>query len=431
MNRFCFAMILVLATEPLSTLAQVVYPKEAIDQINRTANQINRTAKELTLGCEVSVNPKDRVDKPTVILGLGIAIQLRNENSLSSELEKIFDELTGFSFPIFLQLINFENPTTPMACDADFSKLSNLRIESLSIRGMKLNSSQVKCIGRMKDLTELEIEESPGFDDEGLRFLDKLKTLRLSDTDVSDAGLESISTLQFLLVDGGRVTGVGLSKLRGLYGLILKSEALTNEGVAVIGSLSKLNQLTLTVSDHVDIAGLVHLKRLPLLLNLQLELSERTKSMGKEPRSTDAIPLLSRLYISGPAPSESVCELLSGLSVAKSTNLRLVVLNCPNLDYEVFRHLQECKTSPQVSLGPCLVSEGRFADFKNNYRGELNRTGLGFDSTISPQKSMSAEIKAELQRVESRLSELRKQGKSSPGLMDERRMLLRGEMSGK
>ncbi len=108
MNRFCFAMILVLATEPLSTLAQVVHPTEAIDQVNRTANQINRIAKELTLGCEVSVNPKDGVDKPTVILGLGIAIQLRNENSLSSELEKIFDELNGFSFPIFLQLINFE-----------------------------------------------------------------------------------------------------------------------------------------------------------------------------------------------------------------------------------------------------------------------------------------------------------------------------------
>ncbi len=211
----------------------------------------------------------------------------------------------------------------------------------------------------------------------------------------------------------------------------MKSQALTNEGVAVIGSLSKLNQLTLTVSDHVDISGLVHLKRLPLLLNLQLEFVRANQEHGKEPRSTDAIPLLSRLTISGPAPSESVCELLSGLSVAKSTNLRLVVLNCPNLDDEVFRHLRECKTSPQVSLGPALSQRARFTEFKNNYRGELNRTGLGFDSTISPQKSMSAEIKAELQRVESRLSELHKQGKSSPGLMDERRMLLRGEMSGK
>jgi hypothetical protein len=303
-------------------------------------------------------------------------------------------------------------------------------MESLEIRGMKLTSSQVKCIGLMKDLTNLSVENSPGFDDEGLRFLTKLKFLRLFDTNVSDAGLESISTLRYLEVDGGRVTGVGLSKLRELNSLILKSRALTNEGLAVIGSLSKLHQLTLTVSDHVDISGLVQLKRLPLLLNLRFELSERTKSLGKEPRSPDSIPLLSALYISGAGPSETVCELLAGLSVARSTNLRLVVLNCPNLDDEVFRHLRECETSPQVSLGPCRVSEASFAEFKNSYRGELNRTGLGFPSPVA-KKILSAEIKEELLRVERQIQELRMRGESSPGLMDERRMLLRGEMSGK
>lgn len=424
MNRFCFAMILVLATEPLSTLAQSVQPEVTIDQVEGTADQINLTAKELAaLGCQVYVNPTDN-------LGLGVDIQLRNENSLSVELEKIFDKLNGFSFPLHLNLANFENPTTPLAIEVDFSKLCDLRIERLSIRGMKLTSSQVKCIGRMKDLTNLKIENSPGFDNEGLRFLNKLKFLELFDTNVSDAGLESISTLQYLLVDGGRVTGVGLSKLRELNSLILKSRALTNEGLAAIGSLSKLNQLTLTVSDHVDISGLGQLKRLPLLLNLRFELSERTKSLGKEPRSPDSIPLLSALYISGTGSSETVCELLSGLCVAKSTNLKLVVLNCPNLDDEVFRHLRECETSPQISLGPCRVSEASFAEFKNSYRGELNRTGLGFPSTIG-QRILSDEVKAELLRVESKIRELRMQGKSSPGLMNERRMLLRGEIDGK
>ena len=424
-------MILVLATEPLSALAQVVQPTVAIDQINRTADQINRTAKELTsVGCQVVVNPMDSVDEPTVILGLAVSIQLRNENSLTAELEKIFDKLNGFSYPLYLQLINFENPTTALATEVDFSKLCDLRIEHLSIRGMKLTSSQVKCIGRMKDLTNLRIENSPGFDDEGLRYLTKLKFLELFDTNVSDAGLESISTLRYLSIDGGRVTGVGLSKLRELNSLILKSRALTNEGLAVIGSLSKLHQLTLTVSDHVDISGLTQLKRLPLLSNLRFELSERTKSLGKEPRTPGSIPLLSFLYISGTGSSETVCELLAGLSVAKSTNLALVVLNCPNLDDEVFRHLRECETSPQVSLGPCRVSEASFAEFKNSYRGELNRTGFGFPSTTR-QRILSAEIKAELQRVEKKIGELRMQGKVSPSLMDERRMLLRGEMDGR
>ena len=431
MNRFGFAMILVLVIEPLSALAQVVQPTVAIDQINRTADHINRTAKELTsMGCQVYVNPPAIFEKPTDNLGLAVDIDIRNENSLSAELEKIFDKLKGFSYPLHLQMINFENPMTPLATEVDFGKLCDLRMESLEIRGMKLTSSQVKCIGRMKDLTNLRIENSPGFDDEGLRFLTRLKFLRLFDTNVSDAGLESISTLRYLEVDGGRVTGVGLSKLRELNSLILKSRALTNEGLAVIGSLSKLHQLTLTVSDHVDVSGLVQLKRLPMLLNLRFELSERTKSLGKEPRSPDSIPLLSALYISGAGPSETVCELLAGLSVARSTNLRLVVLNCPNLDDEVFRHLRECETSPRVSLGPCRVSEASFAEFKNSYRGELNRTGLGFPSTIR-QRILSDEIKEELRRVERQIQELRMQGESSPGLMDERRMLLRGEMSGK
>ena len=91
MNRFGFAMILVLVIEPLSALAQVVQPTVAIDQINRTADQINSTAKELGFGWLPSVRqPTAILEKPTDNLGLAVAIDIRNENSLSAELREDF-----------------------------------------------------------------------------------------------------------------------------------------------------------------------------------------------------------------------------------------------------------------------------------------------------------------------------------------------------
>lgn len=404
MNRFCFVMILVLAANPLSASTQDPLPTAATEEINRIAKELR------AVNCQVEVNPQFR-------LGLSVKMRLRNVNNVRAELEKTISLLDGFAYRLFLSIICVANPPTTVASDVDFSKLCDLRIERLSIHGIQLTSSQVKCICRIKSLAALRIQHATGID-EGLRSLSNLTSLYLFDTDVSDACLDSIPRLQFLGIEGGRVTGVGLSKLRDLNGLVLKSPALTNEGLAVIGSLSKLTHLTLNISDQVDSSGLVELTRLPILSNLNIEVSERTTIVAKEPSSLVGFPQLTRIVIEGPGSSETVCELLSGLSVAKSANLELVFLNCPNLDDEVFRQLRECKTNPFIGLTPCNVSEEAFADFKNNYRGKVVK--------------LSEADAAHLRESESKINDLRKEGGSSPGLILERDMLRRGEgQSGK
>ena len=86
----------------------------------------------------------------------------------------------------------------------DFTKLRDLRVEQLAITNVSLNPSQVQCIGRMKSLIKLRVQNCPGFNNDGLRSSTKLEKLELFGTDVTDDGLEPITKIKWLDIENGR-----------------------------------------------------------------------------------------------------------------------------------------------------------------------------------------------------------------------------------
>ena len=402
----------------VSAFAQNVEQQDSSAQLQRIAEQLN------SVGCQAAINP------------FGSAGLLVNVTSVEESLAKTVEILKHFPHPLYLSLAPPQNPLSIKAIDVDFSELCELRILHFSIGGVKLKPSQVQNIGRMRNLNILKVQNCPGFNDEGLRFLNQLKSLELSGSDVTDAGLETVPTVQFLDFAGDRVTGVGLSKLQDLYKLTLRSSATTNDGLGAIGSLPKLETLFLTLGEHVDTDGLVRLSRSPHLRNLNLEISKEIKVVGQELRRPNQFQQLWYLTITSSASNEMVCELVAGLSRVGSSSLDSLILNCPNMDDEVFRHLGDYRKNPHVTISPCRVTESSVMSFTQSYQGRVtlfrgqDLTGFAHGKRIEKLKRNPYE--AELRKMESRIQELHNQGKSpSPGQILELNMLRRGEQSGK
>ncbi len=418
MNRICFSIILLLAVGSVSAFAQNVEQQNSTDQLQRMAEELN------SVGCQAAINP------------FGSAGLLVNVTSVEQSLAKTVEILKNFPHPLFLSLAPPQNPLSIKGIDVDFSELCELRILHFSIAGVKLSPSQVQCIGRMRDLNVLKVQNCPGFNDEGLRFLSQLNSLELSSSDVTDAGLKSVPSVQFLDFAGDRVTGVGLSKLQDLNKLTLRSSAITNDGLGAIGSLPNLETLFLTLGEHVDTDGLVQLSRSPRLRNLNLEIPKQIKVVGQELRRPNQFPQLWYLTITSSASNEMVCELIAGLSGVGSTSLDSLFLNCPNMDDEVFRHLGGYRKNPQVTISPCRVTESSVMSFTNSYQGRVTLFH-GQDQTVFAhgnriEKPKRNPYEKELREMEAHIQDLRNQGKGpSPGQILELDMLRRGERSGK
>lgn len=413
MHRLYFAMSLLFVIGPMSVLAEAVGPQEATDQIQRKAKELS------DIGCHAWINS---FGSP------GLSVHLI---SPKADFAKAIDLLEGFPHPLLIGLAPAENAPKAQELSVDFTKLCDLRVEQLAITSVSLNPSQVQCIGRMKSLIKLRVQNCPGFDNDGLRSLTKLEKLELFDTDVTDAGLEPVIKLKWLDIESARVTGVGLSKLEELHYLSLKNSAISNDGLGVIGSLPELGYLALTLGEHADTEGLIRLSRAPRLKSLTfLELSARTKIVGKELRVPNQFPQLSSLYINSTTSSKNVCELISGLSGAGTKSLQLLVLNCRDLDDELFDHLREYSRIPQsVNLSPCRVTDAGAIQFTSNFQCSIKMSSYEFVNGTKRRQFNPYE--AELREKEAQLEKLRKAGRSSPGLQYEVELLRRGERSGK
>lgn len=398
----------------MSALGGPQIPQEVTDQIYRKA-------KELTdAGCAVSVSQTSRP---------GLFLYQRSPND---NLAKAIDMLKDFPHPLNIDLLRHDNPPNARALVVDLTQLCDLRVEQLSVSNVSLNPKQVECIGRMKSMTKLIVQNCPGFNDDGLRSLTKLEELELFGTDVTDAGLEPMTRIKTLNIEGGRVTGVGLSKLQDLDYLRLLSSEISNDGLGVIGSLPNLRNLSLKLGEHVDTLGLIRLSRAPRLETLSVwELSARTKIVGKELQAPNQFPQLIALTIDSNDSSVYVCELISGLSGIGTKSLQSINLNCPNLDDEVFDSLRAYSRIPQtIRMSHCRITNSGAMQFTSTAQCRIQMASNEF---VNGERRglLQNRYEAELRRKEAQLWQLRKSGRSSPQVQLEVDMLRRGERSGK
>lgn len=161
----------------------------------------------------------------------------------------------------------------------DASRLSTIRIIQGSLLApAPVADSQLEIIGRMHDLTILELNDCPGVTDAGMQHLRGLSDLRFLDvrnshiTDEGLRGLGGLKRLRSISLANVSVNGWGfkyLSGLTNLQKLTLNATPLNDAGMAEIGKLTGLTTLDLS-NTPLDDGGVVHLKNLTQLQELNL-----------------------------------------------------------------------------------------------------------------------------------------------------------------
>jgi formylglycine-generating enzyme required for sulfatase activity len=150
----------------------------------------------------------------------------------------------------------------------DFSKLEELRVESIKTDGSELSyfagaplkklglnslsDAGAQLVGQFRELTELRVGQ-PAITGAGLAQLSaltKLKSLRLSNlkslSDADFAPLAQMTALEEISLSGsgaGDRTAANLAKLPNLHRISIGSPAFTDEGMRHIGSIAALDQL--------------------------------------------------------------------------------------------------------------------------------------------------------------------------------------------
>ena len=168
--------------------------------------------------------------------------------------------------------------------------------------------------------------------DSDLRYLhefrnpDKIDTVLLQDTRVTDMGLtqlESLAGLQKLGLNGTQITDSGLGHLKGLVNLqelFLADTQITDVGLEHLKGLTGLEKLVLDDTQVTDtgldqLKGLTNLKVLfldnPSYLRRRKQAPERTSQLPNQVLSQFASPIGSRLKNYFPRPTSTMCSVRS------------------------------------------------------------------------------------------------------------------------
>lgn len=167
-----------------------------------------------------------------------------------------------------------------------FEELQKLRIRSCE----KITDAGLTHLNELPNLIELELRDCKGLTDAGLatlRALPKLEILRLSDRQATNKGLAELNSLKNLqelaihgtLGDESRVNDAALAHIAGFTTLkrlsitsipIASTSEITDAGLAHLGRLVDLEELTLQAGNRVTDTGLQPLNRLSKLRLLNL-----------------------------------------------------------------------------------------------------------------------------------------------------------------
>lgn len=158
------------------------------------------------------------------------------------------------------------------------AKFDHVVVEHLAgmtdLKTLLLSDSQITDAGleRLKGLTELErldIDRTEA-SDVGLghlKGLTELKRLSLSYTQITDAGLENLKgmkSLEILGLNGPKATDAGLVHLKGLAELkhlSLRGTYVTDAGLKHLKKLANLEYLDVTYSTHISKEGIEDLRK--------------------------------------------------------------------------------------------------------------------------------------------------------------------------
>lgn len=143
--------------------------------------------------------------------------------------------------------------------------------KKINYGGMELTRRCFKYIGKMKELSTLDAEDS-NLKDEWLEYLAglQLRKLLISGTEITDGGiihLSKISTLQRLNLGRTKVTNVGIKNLLPLQNLIylgLRGTRVTDDVIDSLKNFPNLQELDLR-DCSVTWAAIARLKELPRL----------------------------------------------------------------------------------------------------------------------------------------------------------------------
>ena len=168
----------------------------------------------------------------------------------------------------------------PSFTDADLKALASLtKVRKMGFASTKITGVGFKDLTGLKDLTELDVSQTP-VNDEGLKAIatfTQLKILALRSTKVSDPGLNELAPLtqlEELSVSNGADRGdtgainiaANLKQLKRLY---IDNSGVGDAGVIELAKLPRLQVLTLNGTRVTD-KGLEALTRLRMLQELQL-----------------------------------------------------------------------------------------------------------------------------------------------------------------
>jgi hypothetical protein len=146
---------------------------------------------------------------------------------------------------------------------------------------LAVTEADLIALGRLTNLTRLDIKNGASITDTGLRTLrdlDGLRHLGLFWSKVTDAGLVHLANHRFLtqldLRESKRLTGVGFAALTSLPGLhnldCAGCSQMTDEGLASLSGLRTLHKLNLSRCPQITHRGLAHLRALAALTYLDL-----------------------------------------------------------------------------------------------------------------------------------------------------------------
>ncbi len=166
------------------------------------------------------------------------------------------------------------------ASDAKMAQIGQLdRVKTLILCQSPVTDAGLVQLEGMAELEGLHLGGT-GVGDAGMAHLEGLtglKQLKLDDTQVGDAGLDrlrGLTGLRLLVLSNTRVTDSGLSPLKRMTGLEFLSLAgtrVTDDGLSIMEGLTQLESLDLR-DTRVSDAGLVHLKGLTRLGDLRLSM---------------------------------------------------------------------------------------------------------------------------------------------------------------
>jgi len=251
----------------------------------QAAKQLKTYAPHVTQ-MNLSVDP-DAVENPDPILSHLVQhcnnIETLNLNSCNVSAEGLlnlkkmphltnlsicfYEEMSEEILRIIFQLTRLKelkicwNQSLPLKAFEDIVKLDQL--ETLNISRSNFTDRELQFIGKIKKLTTLNCEDSPGITDHGLQFLKgcrSLKNLNLSGCSITDEGLRIISDifpeLSTLDLRGSRITDDAtplLTKLSHLKSLDLSmGHNLIGTFLNDLAKLPSLQILILSHCDHID-----------------------------------------------------------------------------------------------------------------------------------------------------------------------------------